>query len=83
MPTVKNHLEALKSCDGITIESTDLNKHPDLLGTKSGIVDLETGTLKDKYDPALLITHSTGLPYEPEKAYPIYGRNRCSYIRIQ
>ena len=31
-------------------------------------MNLERGELLDEYDPALLITHSTGLPFDPEKA---------------
>lgn len=50
---------------GIVEESADaFDRHPDLLNTPTGIVDLRTGTL-DKHDPAKLLTKITSVGYRP------------------
>ena len=47
----------------------ELDQHPHLLNTPSGVVDLRTGEL-GPHDPALLITKITGAAYVPGAEHP-------------
>lgn len=46
-------------------ESSDFDAHPDLLNTRSGVVDLRTGDLL-AHDPAYLLTKITSVAYRPD-----------------
>lgn len=48
---------------------TELDRHPDLLNTPSGVVDLRTGELVE-HDPDLLMTKITGAEYRPGATHP-------------
>lgn len=45
-------------------DGRDFDRHPDLLNTPTGVVDLETDDLLP-HDPTLLMTKITGAPYRP------------------
>jgi P4 family phage/plasmid primase-like protien len=50
-------------------DAAAFDRHPDLLNTPTGVVDLENG---DQYphDPDLLITKMTGIGYQPNATHP-------------
>lgn len=56
-------VELTKSEDGMAIGSpTDLDSHPDLLGVRNGVVNLDTGELLEP-DPSLLMTRQAAAHY--------------------
>ena len=54
---------------GIAVTPRDLDAHPDLLNTRSGVLDLRTGRLTDP-DPQMLLTKVTAASYDPEAGAP-------------
>lgn len=61
---VRNVTTLARGIEGIHVEAGQLDAHPDLLNTPSGVVDLRTGELRP-HDPALLITKITSGAYRP------------------
>lgn len=45
---------------------TDFNADPYLLGVPNGVVDLRTGRFNSEVDPALKLTLTTSVPYDPD-----------------
>lgn len=54
---------------GIAAVSTEFDAHPDLLCCSNGVVNLRTGVVRPN-DPALKITKTTGVRYEPNATHP-------------
>jgi putative DNA primase/helicase len=52
---------------------TELDRHPDLLNTPSGVVDLRTGDLLG-HDPNLLMTKIAGAEYRPGATHPDWAK---------
>jgi putative DNA primase/helicase len=48
----------------LEVDAADFDRHPDLLNTPSGVVDLRTGQLQP-HDPELLLTKMTGAEFVP------------------
>jgi putative DNA primase/helicase len=53
----------------ISILATELDAHPELINTPSGIVDLRGGTIKP-HDPDLLLTRITAYPVDLDGPHP-------------
>jgi P4 family phage/plasmid primase-like protien len=53
----------------ISILAAELDRHPELINTPSGVVDLRTGTIKP-HDPGLLLTRITAYPVDLEAPHP-------------
>jgi P4 family phage/plasmid primase-like protien len=51
----------------------DFDRHPDLLNTPSGVVELETGDLLP-HDPSLFLTKITGAAYAPGATHPDWSK---------
>ena len=58
-------LKSLSSMPGIAMTGEEWDKHPELMGFENGILNLRTLTLDTAPDPALLISRSTGLDWDP------------------
>lgn len=53
----------------VTVRADDLDAHPHLLNTPSGILDLHTGTI-GPHDPALLLTRATSTTVDLDADHP-------------
>jgi P4 family phage/plasmid primase-like protien len=53
----------------ISILAAELDRHPELINTPSGVVDLRTGTIKP-HDPGLLLTRITAYPVDLGAPHP-------------
>jgi putative DNA primase/helicase len=53
----------------VSILAAELDAHPELINTPSGIVDLRTGTL-EPHDPSKLLTRVTAYPVDLESPHP-------------
>ena len=60
---INSAISLLKSCSSILITADDLDRHPNLLNVKNGVIDLETGKLMDA-DPTLYLTQQVSVPYD-------------------
>jgi putative DNA primase/helicase len=60
-----------KSEPGISMEPKELDKHPDILGVRNGVVDLRTGRLSPNR-PALLITKYVDIEYHEDADCPLF-----------
>ena len=74
----RNSMSATGICGAVRVAETDprisilaaeLDSHPELINTPSGIVDLRTGTVKP-HDPDLLLTRITAYPVNLEGPHP-------------
>jgi P4 family phage/plasmid primase-like protien len=52
----------------VSILAVDLDSHPELINTPSGVVDLRTGTIMP-HNPALLLTRLTAQPVDLDKSH--------------
>jgi putative DNA primase/helicase len=53
----------------ISILAAELDRHPELINTPSGVVDLRTGAIKP-HDPGLLLTRITAYPVDLDAPHP-------------
>lgn len=53
----------------VSIRAADLDAHPELLNTPTGVVDLRTSAIKP-HDPALLLSRVTGYPVDVDSPHP-------------
>ena len=53
----------------VSIRAAELDAHPELLNTPSGVVDLRTGEIRP-HDPGLLLTRITGYPIDLNPPHP-------------
>ena len=70
---VKQLVEAAKTAPGILVEASELDRHPHLLATPAGVVDLQSGVLMPP-DPALRITKCTSVDYVPGYTHPDFDK---------
>ncbi|ABW15614.1 phage/plasmid primase, P4 family [Parafrankia sp. EAN1pec] len=56
----------------VTVLARDLDAHPHLLNTQSGVVDLVTGAVKP-HDPWLMLTRITPLDVDTEATHPMWS----------
>lgn len=68
-----NIIKMLSVIDGVFADPTDLDCHPELLNTPSGVVNLRTG-LMSPHDPDLLITKVTKGRYRPGYSHPDWAK---------
>lgn len=66
---LQNMVTLLQAEPGISVEATELDKDPDLLGVANGVVDLRTGHLRAAGRDDL-ITRTTATLYDPGGAAP-------------
>lgn len=59
-------LKTLASMPEIAMSGEEWDQHPELLGFSNGVLDLRTLTLDTSPDPALLISRSTGVDWDPK-----------------
>lgn len=64
LTSLRNLLTLSAGDPEVRVRSDELDRHPDLLNTRSGVLDLRTLELTD-HDPALLLTKVTGAAYVP------------------
>lgn len=64
LTSLRNLLTLSAGDPDVRVRSDQLDRHPDLLNTQSGVVDLRTGKQTD-HDPDLLLTKITGAAYVP------------------
>lgn len=57
----------------ISVLAADLDAHPELINTPSGVVDLRTATVRP-HDPGLLITRITAYPVDLEAPHPRWDK---------
>jgi putative DNA primase/helicase len=57
----------------ISVLAADLDAHPELINTSSGVVDLRTATVRP-HDPGLLITRITAYPVDLEAPHPRWDK---------
>lgn len=60
---INSAIALLKSCSSILITADDLDRHPNLLNVKNGVIDLETGKLFNAA-PLLYLTQQVSVPYD-------------------
>jgi putative DNA primase/helicase len=60
-----------KSEPGMSIDSSELDNDPYLLGVQNGVVDLKTGRLL-KPDPKLLVTKYCTVAFDPDAECPLF-----------
>lgn len=53
----------------VEVNAEDFDRHPDLLNTPAGVVDLRTGELRP-HDPTLLLTKITSVAFRPDAEHP-------------
>lgn len=58
-------LKTLASMPGIAMAGEEWDQHPELMGFENGVLDLRTLILDTSPDPALLISRSTGVAWDP------------------
>ncbi|MDP9430622.1 MAG: phage/plasmid primase, P4 family [Actinomycetota bacterium] len=74
MQSVGRQRSALSLARGIIERQVaELDRHPDLLNTPSGVVDLRTAELLD-HDPELLMTKIAGAEYRPGAIHPDWAK---------
>jgi putative DNA primase/helicase len=66
---LKSILNHLKVTDGVLIDAAELDAHPELLNTKTGIVDLRTGAQRP-HDQKMLFTKVTRAGFRPGFTHP-------------
>lgn len=66
-------LRELQAVHGVPASIEDFDKHPHLLATRNGVVDLRTGTL-GAHDPSLLLTKRIDLDYDSTARAPRWER---------
>jgi putative DNA primase/helicase len=57
----------------ISIRAAELDSHPELINTPTGVVDLRTATVKP-HDPNLLLTRITAYPVDLEAPHPRWDK---------
>jgi D5 N terminal like/Bifunctional DNA primase/polymerase, N-terminal len=57
----------------ISILAAELDSHPELINTPSGVVDLRTGEVHE-HDPALLLTRITAYPVDLDAPHPRWDK---------
>jgi len=62
-----------RSVEGMSVNASQLDTEPHLLGVKNGILNLDTGELL-KPDPKLLVTKRANVVYDPDARAPRYAR---------
>jgi putative DNA primase/helicase len=62
---IRAMLELAGTESEVALAPTDLDAHPLLLNCRNGVLDLETGELRE-HDPALHLTKVTAASYDPE-----------------
>lgn len=67
--SIVDMIRLLKSEASVAISISDLDKRPYLLPVLNGVIDLETGEFLPP-DPALLITQTAGVVYDPNAKCP-------------
>ena len=60
-----------RSVEGMSVNASQLDTEPHLLGVKNGILNLDTGELL-KPDPKLLVTKRANVVYDPDARAPRY-----------
>jgi len=60
-----------RSEPGMSIDSSELDNDPYLLGVQNGVVDLKTGRLQ-KPDPKLLVTKYCTVAFDPDAECPLF-----------
>jgi putative DNA primase/helicase len=58
-------LKTLASMPGIAMTGDEWDQQPELMGFRNGVLDLRTLVLDEHPDPALLISRSTGVDWDP------------------
>lgn len=72
-PGIRAMLELAATEPSIALAPSQLDAHPALLNTRTGVLDLETGQLR-QHDPTLHLTKVTGAGYDPQAATPEFDR---------
>ncbi|GAA4399063.1 hypothetical protein GCM10023153_24670 [Ornithinibacter aureus] len=62
-------VELARGIDGVRVQASALDAHPDLLNVANGVVDLRSGGLRP-HDPGLLLTRISPVPYLPDATHP-------------
>lgn len=66
---VSSAVRLAQSDPRVSILAVDLDSHPELINTPSGVVDLRTGTVMP-HDPALLLTRVTAHAVDLDEPHP-------------
>lgn len=72
-PGIRAMLALAATEPGIALAPTQLDAHPTLLNTRTGVLDLETGQLRE-HDSTLHLTKVTAAGYVPDAAAPEFAR---------
>lgn len=86
---LKSILNHLKVTDGVLIDAKELDSHPDLLNTQTGIVDLRTGVQRP-HDQKMLFTKITRAGFRPGFTHPDWDTaltclpiETCEYMQLR
>nr|WKF57016.1 hypothetical protein HUO10_001492 [Paraburkholderia busanensis] len=66
---LKHAVELFRSEPGIAVSASDLDQGEWMLPVRNGLIDLQTGKFMPM-DPALLITQTAGVDYDPDATCP-------------
>lgn len=74
-----NMVWSARSCEGMSVDASELDSEPHLLGVKNGILNLNTRELLEP-NPSILVTKRANVIYDPEAKAPRYIRflNECN-----
>jgi putative DNA primase/helicase len=70
---VSSAVRLAQSDPRISILAVNLDSHPELINTPSGVVDLRTGTLRP-HDPTLLLSRVTAYPIDLDVLHPRWDK---------
>jgi P4 family phage/plasmid primase-like protien len=78
-PGLVNMVWSARSCEGMSVDASELDSKPYLLGVKNGILNLDTRELLQP-DPSILVTKRANVIYDPDAKAPRYVRflNECN-----
>jgi putative DNA primase/helicase len=72
-PGIRAMLALAATEPGIALAPSQLDAHPTLLNTRTGVLDLDTGQVRE-HDPTLHLTKITGAGYDAQAAAPEFAK---------